>query len=356
MQKKKTRFSFAFSPLICIFASGMLQGHGDDTYHYKDVRTNFSSNIFAHADLSGLKTFLASRLDVIARYPEPEACSLEAMIARREDIPAECVLVTNGATEAIYLIAQMLSADGVRHCHIPQPTFSEYRDACRMFGLTESPDGVLWLCNPNNPTGRVYPRTSYLAPRTSPIILDQSYEHFTLCPVMTAAEAVSRGDVIQIHSLTKTYAVPGLRLGYIVASAEWIGKLRRLMRPWSVGALAVEAGKWLMAHGREAVADVPSYLAETRRLRDALNAVPGIHVLPTDTCFMLATIGVRTAAELKDYLAWKHGMLIRDASNFEGLTPHHFRVSTQLPAENDQLVAAVQDFCENSGSGEIDGL
>ena len=335
----------------------MLQGHGDDTYKYGDGLINFSSNIYTHADLSPLKAFLRDRLDVIRQYPEPEPYTLETAIARKHGVPEASVLATNGATEAIYLIAQMLAAEGLQHYHIPQPAFNEYEDACRLFGMTEADDGILWLCNPNNPTGTVNdveggmflrptggkrPSTDRNDESGTFIVLDQSYEDFTLQPVMTAKEAVAQGNVIQIHSLTKTYAVPGLRIGYIVAAEAVINMLRRFVRPWSVNALAIEAGLWLLEHDFKAVNDMAAFLAETQRLRQALNTIPGISVMPTDTCFMLATIEHRTAAELKAYLIEKHRILIRDASNFRGLTPHHFRISTQLPEENNLLVEAIQ--------------
>ena len=86
----------------------MIEGHGDDIHHYEAgmVRMNFSTNIYQQADHSALKAHLAERMDVINNYPEPEPLSLERMIAERLGISADCVMVTNGATEAIYLIAQ----------------------------------------------------------------------------------------------------------------------------------------------------------------------------------------------------------------------------------------------------------
>ena len=317
----------------------MIHGHGDDAYRYADVRINFSSNIYAHADLSALQAHLASRLDVIGQYPEPEAMSLERLIAQRRSIPADCVLVTSGATEAIYLVAQMLSRQGICHYQIRQPTFSEYEDACRMFGMTPGEGGAVWLCNPNNPTGQV----ASLLPCASPLILDQSYEDYCLQPLMTPAEAVALGYVIQIHSLTKTYAVPGLRIGYVVAAAQTVNRLRSLMRPWSVNALAIEAGRWLMTHQVEAVPDMKAYLAEAQRLNRALNAIPHLEALSTDTHFMLVRSDSMTAADLKERLASRYGILIRDASNFQGLTPYHFRIAAQRPDENDRLLEALRE-------------
>ena len=137
--------------------------------------------------------------------------------------------------------------------------------------------------------------------------------------------------------------MPGLRLGYITAHESLAAAIRRHLRPWSVSALAVEAGKFLLQHGELACS--PD-LAEAQRLRRQLMAV-GVDVLPTQTHFMLCHIEGHNARGLKEHLARRHGMLIRDASNFRGLTPHHFRVAAQTPAEDDALVAAIRGFMES---------
>lgn len=320
----------------------MIQGHGDDTFRYKDIRMNFSSNIYAHADLGSLQTFLTERMGVISQYPEPDAYSLATVIAQRLHVPIGSVLVTNGAVEAIYLVAQMLAGEGIRHYMVSQPTFSEYEDACKMFGMEKGEGGACWICNPNNPTGTVARRLPLDKYKVT--VIDQSYEDLTAARLMSPAEAVAAKSVIQIHSLTKTYAVPGLRVGYIVASEALVSRLQRWQRPWSVNALAVEAGKWLLLHHVSVVPDLSAYLAETQRLYRALNQLPMIQALPTETNFMLARIESATAAELKEYLATKHRMLIRDASNFSGLNEHYFRISAQRPEENDALIAAIASF------------
>ena len=161
---------------------------------------------------------------------------------------------------------------------------------------------------------------------------------------MSPAEAVARGNVIQIHSLTKTYAVPGLRIGYIVSAAATVDRIRSFVRPWSVNALAIEAGRWLITNGTKAVPDVAAYLAEAQRLNYALNRIPHFRALPTDTHFMLVRCNLLTAAELKDRLARQYGILIRDASNFPGLDAHHFRIAAQRPDENDRLLAALREI------------
>ena len=383
----------------------MLQGHGDDIFQYPDIRMNFSSNIFAHADMSELKAHLCRNIHLIDNYPEPSPHSLEQLIASKAGVSPDSVLVTNGATEAIYLIAQALAsvssvqasvsssqasvssvqvesaphiAPCTHFCTGPQPTFSEYADASLLQGLKEekwspvtppiepimptmpipskkpippkkpipsrNPPTLLWLCNPNNPTGSVYTPSEIfdLARRYAYVVVDQSYEDLTLAPMMTPREAAASQNIIQIHSLTKTYAIPGLRIGYVVASPTVVGMLRRYVRPWSVNALAIEAGRWLLNHDLKAVPDLPAYLEETQRLRQQLNLIPGIETAPTHTNFILGRVATITAACLKDALARHHHILIRDASNFSGLTPHHFRVSAQTPEENNFLVRAIR--------------
>ncbi len=323
----------------------MIEGHGDDLYRYENIKMNFSSNIYNGTDLSALNAYLCTRMDVMRSYPEPSAASLEELIAEDCGISPDEVLVTSGAVDAIYLIAQAYRHEGT--CHVLQPTFREYEDACRVFGYQEHEDGALcWLCNPNNPTGDVMATEDVLAlaERHRLLIVDQSYEDYTMAPLLQPAEVVGRDDIILLHSMTKRYAVPGLRLGYVTASASIISRLREQYRPWAINALSLEAGKWLVQRGETAIPDLASYLAETQRLRSVLNEIEGIEAFETQTNFFLCTIAPATAAELKEYLALEHGILIRDASNFTGLTPHHFRIATQSPAQNDALVTAIRNY------------
>ena len=315
----------------------MLIGHGDDIYGYPDIRMNFSSNILQHADHSRLKAHLMEHFDVVSNYPEPEPYTLEQALAEKYGIDKDCVLVTNGATDAIYLIAQAYSHLSYTVLH---PTFSEYEDACRMFRCVSGSGGVAWACNPNNPTGetRTLAEIRSLVGDHELLVIDQAYENYTNQPMLTPLDAVNEGNIIQMHSMTKTYAVPGLRLGYLTAAPHIIRHLRRFLRPWSVNALAVEAGLFLTEHDELLIR--PD-LDEAQRLAHMLEDVCGIAVSPTQTNFMLCRSVHYTAAELKERLVREHGILIRDASNFKGLTPHHFRIAAQLPEENDALVDAL---------------
>ena len=313
----------------------MIYGHGDDLYKYKGlVKANFSTNIYQKADLSILKKYLARRLDAICNYPEPAPLSLEKALACEQGISEDEVTVTNGATEAIYIIAE----NNARKRTVSDKEHTTGRK-------------VYWLCNPNNPTGRVLPSKTLLdmADNNPDVlfVIDQSYEHYTHEKTITDREAVKRNNIILLHSMTKRFCVPGLRLGYAVANGRLSDELKRLRHPWSVNALAIEAGMFLISNRINFMPDLDNYLEEAQRLHDRLSDISGVSVNDTQTNFMLAKIEGHTAAELKDFLVKKYGLLIRDASNFEGLTASHFRVAAQDKQADDELVAAIKIFTKS---------
>ena len=339
----------------------MIYGHGDDTYRYGEkVKMNFSSNIYQKADLTELKQYLATRLDAIGSYPEPEPKELEELIAEKLEIPSSMVMVTNGANEAIYLIAQLYRGWA---SVIPQPTYTEYADACRMFDHIISyestdelnilpEDRIYWICNPDNPTGNVMLKQllAYVIkkhPRYLHVI-DQSYADYTLQPMLKPKELLDCYNVMILHSLSKKYCIPGLRLGYMTASPIIIERLRDIRQPWTVNTLAIEAGKWLIKNDPKVIPDIKDYIAEAQRLHDELQAIDGIMVMDTKTHYMLVNIDWTTSLELKNWLIENHGILIRDASNFHGLDAHCFRVAAQSPEENDALINAIKEFKDGS--------
>ena len=336
----------------------MIEGHGDDLYKYgKKIVSNFSSNVYNRIDHSGLYQRLNERLSTICSYPEPMPYSLESEIARRYSLTPRQVCVTNGATEAIYLIAQVFQG---RISAVLGPTFSEYADACRVhrhkvkpfYSLDALPEDaeLVWVCNPNNPTGEVRNKEDLKALVDSHpdklFIFDQSYEYFTLKSLLGIKEAASFPNVILLHSMTKQYAIPGLRVGYFTASEGLTDDVRCRRMPWSVNSLAIEAAKYLLEEGDGISADIPQLLAERERLTNLLLATGMLEIWPTDTHYMLIKLRMGKAAALKDFLAVNHGILIRDASNFEGLDERFFRIATQTPEENDKLVKAISEWME----------
>jgi threonine-phosphate decarboxylase len=209
-------------------------------------------------------------------------------------------------------------------------------------------DRVYWVCNPNNPSGNVLMKgfMDYVV-RRSPrytFVVDQSYESYTKEPLLQAREMMDVPNLIILHSLSKTYGVPGLRLGYMTAHPNLIQLLRQHRHPWAMNTLSIEAGKFLLKHGTPAVQNLDEYLEETDRFRSNLRDIKGLRVFETKTNFMLCEMEAIKASALKYYLIHEHGMLIRDCSNFYGLSEFFFRVSTQRPEENDALVAAIQEY------------
>ncbi|MEG0891910.1 MAG: aminotransferase class I/II-fold pyridoxal phosphate-dependent enzyme [Bacteroidales bacterium] len=352
----------------------MIEGHGDDLYKYSHkIVANFSSNVYNAIDLSGLKKRLAERINSISSYPEPQPYTLEALLAEKLMCQSKNICVTNGATEAIYLIAQTFMG-AVSAIFVP--TFSEYEDACRInnhtiihitnFNIINNAD-IIWICNPNNPTGLVLNK-EYLVQliKNNPqktFIIDQSYEYFTLKPTISAAQGVEYNNVIMLHSMTKRYAIPGLRLGYITASPVLLEKLKKNKMPWSVNALAIEAGLYLLNNGMPNSLDMKEYLNQSLHLAHTLDNMgvtqingkiagdPFFKTLPSHTHYMLIKIlkpisypnGIisQQASVLKDYLANNYGILIRDASNFATLNSNYFRIATQTKEENCLLIKKI---------------
>ncbi len=331
----------------------MIKGHGDDLYLYGGmIRHNFSSNIYNLLDHRALRYHLFEQSENIGHYPEPEAFTLAQRLAAISRVAADNILVTNGVTEAIYLTAQ--AHRGARSA-IMMPTFSEYGDACRANGhvitavsdLCEVKHDMLWLCNPNNPTGTVIDnRTLTDAIAASPdtiFVIDQAYEDYTAAALLSDDEAVALGNVILFHSMTKRYAIPGLRIGYMVAAKPLIDRVKSIRAPWSVNSLAISAADYLLDHNDDYQLPLSEILSEAKRVAAELREM-GIEVMPSETNFMLCRTPYSTAAKLKNYLATQHSMLIRDASNFEGLTPQHFRIAVQLFDENNLLLDAIKQW------------
>lgn len=333
----------------------MIEGHGDDIYRYEGkVRYNFSSNICNLPFDGRLMRHLSGHPELLTSYPEPFPGSVEAAIADMEGIDAGNVIVTNGATEAIYLIAHAFS-HGISA--IVSPTFSEYEDACRIYGheiihiasLEDIPDEAtaVWLCNPCNPTGKLYPIEEVTAAVTSRrdrlFVIDAAYAGYTPLPVIGARDAVDAGNVLLLGSFTKRYSVPGLRIGYAVGDTRLISRLRDFRMPWSVNALAIEAAHFLLLAkdtGAYTI-DASGLHDEALRVKDALLDL-GITVSDTDCNFMLCRLPFGNAAGLKTWLIDNYGILIRDASNFHGLSDRHFRIAVQSRDADDLLIDAIR--------------
>lgn len=338
----------------------MLFGHGDDFYNSQnEVKINFSSNVWHGANLDKLKDYLNEQFDKLTRYPEPDAASLKRLLARRYEISENNVVVTNGSITAFYLIAQAWK--GAKSM-IAIPSFAEYEDACRLYeheisffstsdDLSElSLEGMdfCWICNPNNPDGKLLHRSEIIglltANRNTKFIVDQAYVAFTTEDMLKPADVKNHPNLILVQSISKAYNIPGLRIGYVVASPEITAELNKYIIPWSINTIALEASKYILIHPAQFTLPIRKWQRETAELIYQLNKFDNLEVVPTSTTFFLVRLKKGTAASLKNFLWEKHGILIRNASNFRGLDEAYIRLSTQTTAENQILIDGIREW------------
>ncbi len=337
----------------------MINGHGDDRLQYsKIILADFSSNVWFGGISPELIAHLQKTLHLIERYPEPDAAELCGKTATFHDIDSAQVLAFNGSVEAFYTVAMAFrkAVSAVLY-----PAFSEYEDACRLhrhipsfFRSDEakhalnSGANLFWIGNPNNPDGHIFsfqeieqwlnkfPNTIF--------VIDEAYA--TFIPDFQSAIPLTKKypNLIVIRSLTKCCAIPGLRLGYVVTSAKLAERLRKFQQPWSVNALAQEAGKFLIEHLSVHPFDARSIQQLSIDLQQSIGEIAGFRVVPSKTPYFLVEMQSGTAAELKEFLIQEHGILIRDASNFRGLNERHFRVCARSEADNQLLIEGLKNF------------
>lgn len=334
----------------------MLTGHGDDIPH--NLAANFSSNVWYGANNDSLYAYLASHLKDTRSYPEVLPVYLINCIADYHHLKPENILITNGATEAIYLIAHTFSKYITT---IVCPAFSEYEDACNLYkhrlNFISEPeikkkqifqDEMVIMGNPNNPTGTAYSvefieKLLQNNPNTI-FVIDEAYADFTTTEASAIDGITKYSNLIIIRSLTKTFCIPGLRLGYIVADSKNISKIKAYKMPWSVNTLAIAAGEYLLGHTEHYQIPLNEWLAETLWLMNEIRALKTFNVYPSHTSYFLCQTQRSNATQLKEFLLNEHGILIRDASNFRSLSPKHFRICTQSHAENELLINALKQW------------
>lgn len=342
----------------------MLFGHGDDYYKSRQaILSNYSSNVWYGADLEPLKEHLFEVFDCLNCYPEPDAGSLRQLLAEVNHILPSEVLVTNGSITAFYLIAQTWAG---KHSTIFTPSFAEYEDACRLHGhqlsffknssplsaLSFKGGGLCWICNPNNPDGKLISRSDMIGlidshPDTL-FVIDQVYSDFCMEHLFDLEDIHRYPNLILVQSISKLHKIPGVRIGYVAASEDLISKIQPKLIPWSVNAFAIEAGKYTLQHPEQFCLPLQQWLDESLRLQLQIRQL-GIEVYPSSVPFFLNRLPDGfSAEELKSFL-WERGILIRDASNFRGLDTSYFRLSTQSREENIELVEAMYAYLGRKG-------
>jgi threonine-phosphate decarboxylase len=337
----------------------MLQGHGDDGYKYKqDIKANFSTNVWYGGYSEALKNHLIESWNAIDSYPEASAESFIDVLAKDLKVETNMLMAVNGATEAFYLLAQCFNN---KRSTIVIPTFSEYEDACKINNhklnfinwneLSSSSrfnTDLIWICNPNNPTGDILLQNDleHLLQNhpNSVFILDEAYIDFT-DSISSSIDMIKKyQNLIIVKSLTKNFAIPGLRLGYLISNQALVQKIEFYKAPWTVNSLAIEAGKYLIQHKSEVLPPVKHYKSSTEKFIENLSHISGIRIHPTKTSYFLIELEKGDSTELKNYLISEFGILIRDAKNFRGLNSSYIRVATLSEEKNQLLIDALQKW------------
>ncbi|WP_027085772.1 threonine-phosphate decarboxylase CobD [Cohnella panacarvi] len=324
---------------------------------------DYSSNMNPFGPPEVVGELMRERWRDIARYPDPAARGLRNKLSQAYGIPPESILVGNGAAELIDLVVRELRpAETI----LARPSFTEYEDAVRKAGgrtipepllrecafeLSNAPDAgerTVFLGHPNNPTGRIVPARVLDALRLSGtrMMLDEAFLDFLpdeegISYIRHAAESPR---IQVIRSMTKFYAIPGIRLGFLVAHPDIVRRLKGAQTHWSVNFLAQLIG--------EAVLDERAYAERTRAwlqeerpwLMGELSRL-GLTVFPSDTNFLLVSLPGETgmdARRLQRAMA-RHGILIRDASLFDGLDASCFRLAIRLRRDNERLIRALKE-------------
>lgn len=342
----------------------MIHGHGNNLAAYgTPIRLDFSSNIAFNNHGERINAYLKTQLGSIRNYPDPAATRLTHKLAEHHSLSFENILVTNGSAEAFYLIAHYL---GTAKTAICIPAFAEYEDACALYGhildfvqlenfttFDFSPFGSVWLGNPNNPNGIIIPPHVILekclnTPHTM-FIVDQAYVQLTSHDNVDILAIALPKNLIVTHSLTKEFAIPGLRLGYITAAPAVITHLSAMRPPWNVNSLALAAGEFIIDNFASLLPDIKELMEECFFLQRHLSAIEGVEVFPSSCNFFLSRLtgGKGTASFLKERLIDDYGILIRDASNFRGLGSEYFRVAAQNRHANLELVSSMATILED---------
>ena len=334
----------------------MLLGHGDDIHKNKNIKANFSTNVWYEGDNSWLKNLVSEKWEVLTHYPEPDALSLRKIIAKYHNIKEEQIIAANGATEIFYLLAHTFN--GAKTL-IPVPSFSEYEDACKahnhkisfcsLEGIVSGKNDydLIIICNPNNPNGKVYSQKDIISilekhNRTF-LLIDEAFIDFTSETESSVNLIKDYPNLLISRSMTKNFSIPGLRLGYLIGNKEIIKKINKYKQPWSVNALAIEAGKYLIENSNTLLPDATKLNREREKFREVINTIQGFKALKSSAPFFLIETKIESEI-LKQYLIENHGILIRDASNFRTLNNHYIRVNTLSENKNAMLIKALNEY------------
>jgi L-threonine-O-3-phosphate decarboxylase len=325
---------------------------------------DFSANINPLGPPRWLATVLVDHTSALVHYPDPETRALTAALAQRYAAAPTEILTGNGSTELLYLLARVA---GFRRAVIPVPSYSDYARAAQFADMDVVPvflsatDGfpiptrqltallgepaLVFLGRPNNPTGvtsaaaeirrlaAAHPQCLFLA--------DEAFGDFV--ENFESLTTNRPANIAVLLSLTKIFAIPGLRLGAAVADAALARRVREHQPPWSVNTLAQAVGVAALADGDYCARTRALVSAARETLRAELQKMPGLVVYPGTANFLLVRLADEhlDAPTLAARLLTEDGIAIRVCANFQGLDNRFFRVAVRTHAENERLLAAL---------------
>lgn len=331
---------------------------------------DFSANINPLGPSPKAMTAIRENLDLIRHYPDPHCTQLRRALARHLGVTPGEIVLGNGAAEIIYLLARVLQC---RRGLVPAPTFIEYSEAvegnggsCLEIHLDEAENfalsgsriktalpeaDIVFLCNPNNPTGRLENRSTMQAlihdaqAENVTVVVDEAFmdfvadrEQYTVIPLIHQYP-----NLIVLYSMTKFFGLPGLRLGALVGNQQWVSQINAIKDPWNVNTLAQIAGVASLADEEHATATGNLVRREREFLSQSLAGFSHFKVFPSHTNYLLVKIcqpGL-TSPHLTARIA-RSGVLVRDCSTFSGLGEAYIRVAVKTREENMVLLEALR--------------
>ena len=301
-------------------------------------------------------------------YPDPECRELKKSLSQYLGIDPEWIILGNGAIEIIYWFVYTITSLRGRVV-IPAPTFCEYEVASQKVGaevtfvplnnfgldvdkIIEKARGAnaLFLCNPNNPTGML--ATNQIMKiienidSSTKILLDECFIELADNPKdNTIIEKISEFDnLVILRSLTKSFGLAGLRVGYSVCNPTLAKKLSTNKIPWNVNSLAQVAGAAALLERRYLSKARAHVKKERRFLYDNIEKLRSFHPIRSDSNFFLVHLQGRNSTEFRDRLLKKSGVLVRDCSTFTGMGNQHIRIAIKKHNENMLLLKALEAF------------
>ena len=325
---------------------------------------DFSSNINPAGMPASVKSILKKRLNKMEHYPDLHSSDLISNLKKYTGLSKTNLIVGNGAIEIIYNFCSAFLSK--KRILISVPTFGEYEAAAKLaeckitffktMNLSENLDsfiskiptnGCIFVCNPNNPTGAILSKKQLTkiilsAKRKSCLVfIDESFIELVPQSNQSILNLVKIYDnLFVLRSLTKSFALAGIRIGYAGSSKEIINILQKIKIPWSVNALAQEAGIIAINNKQYLKKSKLIIKKESNFLKNKISDLPGFECYDSSTNFILIKTKQDSTKIQKKLL--KHKILIRDCKNFRGLNNHYIRIAVRSHQDNLKLIQALE--------------